>query len=253
MLLDAHAHVDVREFDSDRDLVLSRCDILVVNAGVDLATDLATLELARRYRNVVPAVGFHPEFIEKVDQELEQVRKLVELAPIISEVGLDYFWIKDEELRKKQKQVLEVFMELGQAQDKPLIIHSRGGLREILDLVSSYRVRFAIHGYEGSMRDASRIVELGGFLSFPPIIVRDKGRREIARVVHEDHILTETDSPFMGPDRSRNEPCNVRITVNTLAEIRKMGKDELEEKIMNNFRRLLGPHFSSLGANLTKR
>lgn len=253
MLLDAHAHIDVKEFDSDRDQVLSRCEILIVNAGVDLTTNLTTLELSKRYRNVIPAIGFHPEFIERVEQELEQIKALVNIAPIISEVGLDYFWIKDETLRKKQREVLEIFMQLGQAQNKPLIIHSRGGLREILDLVPSYGVRFAIHGYEGSVRDALRIVELGGFVSFPPIIVRDKGRREIAKHVHEDHILTETDSPFMGPDKSRNEPCNVRITIETLTEIRKAKREEIEEKIMNNFRRLLGPHFSSLGANLTNR
>ncbi len=103
MLIDAHAHVDVREFDKDRDEVLSRCEILVVNAGVDLATNLASLDLANRYGNVIPAVGFHPEFIEKADKEINSIIPLLEKAPLISEVGLDYFWIKDEKLRKKTK------------------------------------------------------------------------------------------------------------------------------------------------------
>ncbi len=121
-------------------------------------------------------------------------------------------------------------MELGERQNKALIIHSRGGLKEILDMVSRFHVRFAIHGYEGSIKDALKIADMGGFISFPPIIVRDKGRAEIAKTVHEDSILTETDSPFMGPDRSRNEPCNVRLTIGKLSELRKTNSEEIEKK-----------------------
>ncbi|MEM4077345.1 MAG: TatD family hydrolase, partial [Metallosphaera sp.] len=89
MLIDVHAHIDVKEFDRDRDAILSDCDIIVVNAGVDLNTDLESVRLSRRYNNVIPAVGFHPEFIEKVDSEIENVLRLIDDVPIISEVGLD--------------------------------------------------------------------------------------------------------------------------------------------------------------------
>ncbi|MEL9969540.1 MAG: TatD family hydrolase [Metallosphaera sp.] len=253
MLIDVHAHIDVKEFDRDRDAILSDCDIIVVNAGVDLNTDLESVRLSRRYNNVIPAVGFHPEFIEKVDSEIENVLRLIDDVPIISEVGLDYFWIKDETLRRRQREVLAKFMSLAETQGKPLVIHSRGGLREIIDMVSSYKTRFAIHGYEGSVRDALEIVDLGGFLSFPPIILRDKGRLNVVSNLPEDSILTETDSPFMGPDRTRNVPCNVNLTLRKIAEVKRIEKEELEKKIESNFKRLLGPYSSLVGANLTKR
>ncbi|QKQ99647.1 TatD family hydrolase [Metallosphaera tengchongensis] len=252
MLIDSHAHVDVKDFDPDRDLVLSKCQITVVNAGVDLKSNLLSIEMSKVYRNVIPAVGLHPEYVERADQELEETLRLIDLVPLISEVGLDFFWIKEEPLRAKQIQVLNRFMEVGEKQGKALIIHSRGGLKKIMEMVSSYKVRFAIHAFEGSVKDAKRIEEMGGFISVPPILVRDKGRMEVVRNVSEDSLLTETDSPFMGPDRTRNEPCNVKITLQRISEIKGINLIELEEKIENNFRRLLGP-YSFSGANLTNR
>jgi len=253
MLVDVHAHLDVEEFDKDREEVLRKCRIVVVNAGVDLKSSMASLNMARSYPNVVPAVGLHPEFVEKADLELEKVLELIKDAPIISEVGLDFYWIKEEKLRKKQVEMLGRFMEEGERQRKALVIHSRGGLRDILEMVTSYKVKFVIHAYEGSIKDAIRVHELGGFVSIPPIIVRDKVRRTVAEKIPLESILTETDSPFMGPDRYRNEPCNVAITLMELAKLRKQDVREIEEKIQDNFKGIMEPYFSLSGANLTNK
>ncbi|AAK40412.1 TatD family deoxyribonuclease [Saccharolobus solfataricus] len=236
MLVDSHAHIDVKEFDMDREFVINECQILIVNAGVDFQSNLHTLELAKKYKNIIPAIGFHPEFVKDKVNEIDKCLELTRYGKIISEVGLDYFWIKDEDLRKKQIEVLEKFLQIAEKENKPVIIHIRGGMKDFLEIINSYRIRFVIHSFEGSVKIANKVIEYGGLISIPPIIVRDKVRQKVAKEIPLDFILTETDSPFMGPEKmSRNKPCNVKIVVKQISLLKRIEEIEIEEKIYKNF------------------
>ncbi|MCY0873632.1 TatD family deoxyribonuclease [Acidianus infernus] len=240
MLIDIHAHLNSDELKDKIDEILSKCSIKIINAGVDLDSDIETLELARKYKDIIyPAIGFHPEYIEKAEKEVDKILPLIDKAIAISEVGLDYYWIKDEKLRKKEIEVLSAFLEIGEKSRKPVILHIRGGMNDFLQLVSSYKLTFIIHAFEGSIKIARKILDLGGYLSFPPIIVRDKLRRQIAKEVPIDRLFTETDSPFLGPEKGKmNEPCNVNITLDELSIIKGLSKDEIEKQIEKNFYRV---------------
>ena len=236
MLIDAHSHIDVKDFDNDREEVLKKCDIVVVNAGVDLESNLKSLELEKKYSNVIAAIGFHPEFIKDKIDEVDKCLELTKKARIISEIGLDYFWVKEEESRKKQKEILSKFLEIAEKDRKPALIHLRGGFSDLISIISSYKVKFAIHAFEGSIKNANKVIDLGGLISIPPILVRDKNRQEVVKNIDIQYLLTETDSPFMGPEKmKRNEPCNVRFTIEKIAELKKMQEEEVEEVILNNF------------------
>ncbi|MCY0882237.1 MAG: TatD family hydrolase [Acidianus infernus] len=240
MLIDIHAHLNSDELKDKIDEILSKCSIKIINAGVDLDSDIETLELARKYKDIIyPAIGFHPEYIEKAEKEVDKILPLIDKAIAISEVGLDYYWIKDEKLRKKEIEVLSAFLEIGEKSRKPVILHIRGGMNDFLQLISSYKLTFIIHAFEGSIKIARKILDLGGYLSFPPIIVRDKLRRQIAKEVPIDRLFTETDSPFLGPEKGKmNEPCNVNITLDELSIIKGLSKDEIEKQIEKNFYRV---------------
>jgi Mg-dependent DNase len=235
MLYDIHAHLETPQFDGDRDKVLSKCPIVVVNAGVDYDSNLQALRLSSIYPNVIPAAGFHPEYVGSKLSQLEDCLSLTERVRIISEVGLDYFWVKDQEGRKTEVNVFTKFLELAERTGKPMIVHVRGGIGEALSIISSYKVRFALHAFEGGIKYALKAVDMGGYISVPPILVRDRSRQEVVKSIPLDSILTETDSPFLGPTRdSRNEPCNVSLTLAKLTEILKLRVDEIEASIERN-------------------
>ncbi|MCY0859045.1 MAG: TatD family hydrolase [Sulfolobaceae archaeon] len=240
MLVDCHAHIDTDDFDNDRDEVVKKCNIIIVNAGVDYNSSLKSIDLANKYTNVIPAVGLHPEFIGEKEKELPLILELISKVKIISEVGLDYYWIKDSSLRKRQIEVLQKFFEIGEKEGKPLIVHIRGGMKDLLQLISSYKLKLVVHAFEGSVKDAKRIIDYGGYISIPPIVVRDKQRQEIVKNVELSNLLTETDSPFMGAKKGeRNEPCNVRLAIQKIAELKGLSEEEVENVIYNNFMRLL--------------
>jgi len=242
MYIDVHAHIDSKEFDQDRDAIVNECEITIVNAGVDLESNLKSLELEKKYKNVIAAVGFHPEFIKDKENEIEKCLELTNNAKIISEIGLDYYWIKDSELRKNQIKILSLFLEKAEKHRKTSIIHVRGGINDLLTLLPSYKVRFVIHAYEGSIRDAKRILDLGGLISVPPVLIRDKYRQEIVREIDLDYLMTETDSPFLGPERYvRNKPCNVSLTIKKISELKKIEEKEVIQRIRKNFREKILP------------
>ncbi len=240
MLVDCHAHIDTDDFEKDRDEVVKKCNIIIVNAGVDYNSSLKSMDLASKYTNVIPAVGLHPEFIREKEKELPLILELISKVKIISEVGLDYYWVKDDSLRKKQIEVLQKFFEIGEKEGKPLIVHVRGGMKDLLQIIPSYKLKLVVHAFEGSVKDAKRIIDYGGYISIPPIVVRDKQRQEIAKNVELSNLLTETDSPFMGAKKGeRNEPCNVKLAVQKIAELKGISTEEVENAIYNNFIRLL--------------
>ena len=240
MYIDSHAHIDTKEFDNDRDYIVNECEILIVNAGVDLESNMKSLELEKKYKNVIAAVGFHPEFIKDKSEQVEKCLELVDKVKIVSEIGLDYFWIKDQELRRKQIQILSLFLDKAEKQRKPAIIHIRGGMNDFLNLITSYKIKFVIHAFEGSVKIANKIIELGGMISIPPVLVRDKQRQEVVKNIDLDYILTETDSPFLGPEKmTRNKPCNVIYTVKKISELKGVEEIEVMKKIESNFKKLI--------------
>ena len=137
MLIDSHSHIDMEDFDQNRDIIVNECNIIIVNAGVDLKSNLKTIELSKKYKNIIPAIGFHPEFVKDKLNEVDECLALTRYAKIISEVGLDYFWIKETEYRKLQIQILQKFLEKAERESKPVILHVRGGMKDLLEIIKS--------------------------------------------------------------------------------------------------------------------
>ena len=240
MYVDSHAHIDTKEFDNDRDYIVNECEIIIVNAGIDIESNIKSLTLEKKYKNVIAAVGFHPEFVKDHLQQVEKCLELVDKAKIVSEIGLDYFWIKEQELRRKQIEILSLFLNKAEKQRKPAIIHVRGGMNDFLNMISSYKVKFVIHAFEGNVKTANKVIELGGMISIPPVLVRDKQRQEVVKNIDLDYILTETDSPFLGPEKmSRNKPCNVVYTIRKISELKGVDEKEVIKKIEDNFKKLI--------------
>ncbi|MDT7875493.1 MAG: TatD family hydrolase [Sulfolobaceae archaeon] len=240
MYVDSHAHIDTKEFDNDRDYIVNECEIIIVNAGIDIESNIKSLTLEKKYKNVIAAVGFHPEFVKDHLEQVEKCLELVDKAKIVSEIGLDYFWIKEQELRRKQIEILSLFLNKAEKQRKPAIIHVRGGINDFLNMIGSYKVKFVIHAFEGNVKTANKVIELGGMISIPPVLVRDKQRQEVVKNIDLDYILTETDSPFLGPEKmSRNKPCNVVYTIRKISELKGVDEKEVIKKIEDNFKKLI--------------
>ncbi len=218
--------------------------------GYDLASSLAAIELAR-LTAVDASAGIHPHVAAGADQEAwAQIRELAALPEVVAvgETGLDYdrgFSPRDAQLANLRHH-LALALETG----KPVILHcrSRPGERDAQDdllreINDAGRPPALLHSFSGPVDYAERALEMGLAISFSGLSFRkgEEATAEVARLVPDERLLVETDSPYLSPpgaDRRRNEPRWVAITVRWLAEQRAVDPNALGELLVANYDRL---------------
>lgn len=252
MLFDTHAHYDDERFDGDRDELLSSMPEnnvgLILNPGCDLASSRKAVSFANRYPFVYAAVGLHPENIEEGWQEaLTEIGQLAQTEPrvrAIGEIGLDYYWEKDERARARQQAVFARQMELARALSLPVIVHDRDAHADSMEITRRYPdVRGVYHCFAGSVEMARELLKMGYYLSFTGVITFKNARRaiEVIREAPIERLMVETDSPYMAPEPyrgRRNSSLYVYRMAETIALIKGMAVDEVERITTENGRRL---------------
>lgn len=249
-LFDTHAHYDARQFDPDRDQMLAALPghgvELVVNPGCDLASSRRAVELARCYPFVYAAVGIHPEECGDWEEaQLDELRLLAALPRVVAvgEIGLDYYW-EENPPRELQRRVFRAQMALARELGLPVIVHDREAHGDSMAIVREFpEVRGVFHCFSGSAEMARELVGLGWMISFTGVLTYKNARKavEAAQAVPLDHIMIETDSPYMAPiphRGERNHSGYVCHVCERLAELKGITADECSTITQGNGRRL---------------
>lgn len=253
MLFDTHAHFDSRQFNEDRDVLLSSLPAqgvsLIVNPGCDIPSSRMAVELAEKYPFVYAAVGFHPEELENVElADLDRIRDLAvhEKVVAIGEIGLDYYWVKDEEGRKKEQEFFRAQLTMAKELNLPVIVHDREAHGDTLAIVKEFPdVKGVFHCYSGSVEMAQELVKMGWMISFTGVLTYHNARKavEAAEAIPIEQLMIETDSPYMAPvphRGKRNHSGYVLHVCEKLAEIKGISVDECAKITLENGCRFFG-------------
>lgn len=245
-VVDTHTHLCDPLFDRDRDDVIERARNAGVSAIVVVSETLSdvhrNLDLASRYPNLWPAGGLYPTHLDlaEVAKITALMRKERDRFRAVGEVGLDYWAVKQDSERERQREIFHEFINLSIELDLPLNIHSRSAGRVAIDLLLKRGARrVQMHAFDGKASSALPAVEAGYFFSMPPSIIRSAQKRKLVERLPLSCLLVETDSPVLGPDPgARNEPSNVMISVEAISEIKKVSKEAVMETVLDNTNRL---------------
>lgn len=257
MLVDVHAHLNHPRFD-DVEEVIERCrknKVTVINNGLNPTTNRSCLELAKKYPDVVKAaLGVYPldglnipdpdvvgitRKMEKIDldDEIKFIEKNKKNIVAIGEVGMDYKFVKET---KKQAENLMKFAKLAEKLNIPIIVHSRGAEKDVVELLETTKLKKIImHFFSGNQKLVKRIEDNGWYFSLPTVIDRAQQFQLIAEKVNINQLFTETDAPYAPPrGEDRSEPSFVRNSIKVIAKIKKLDEDEVEKNIFMNFQKL---------------
>jgi TatD DNase family protein len=248
LLVDTHAHLCDPCFDADRAEVLQRAYRRGVAAVVAVSEDLAdarkTIELGRRHSMLRPAAGLYPTRLDLAATEriCNFIRRHRRCLAAIGEVGLDFWKVQNESQRAIQRNIFREFIKLSREQDLPLNVHSRSaGKHAVRMLLNGDAVRVQMHAFDGKASAALPAVEAGYFFSIPPSVIRSRQKQKLVHRLPLQQILVETDSPVLGPDpRTRNEPANLLVALQKIAEIKEMPLDVVATAMAANTARLYG-------------
>ncbi|MGA7931400.1 MAG: TatD family hydrolase [Candidatus Sulfotelmatobacter sp.] len=257
MFIDSHAHLDGRQFDSDREQVIARAReagvqaIVAVGNGDGPAQVDCGIRLAEKYDFVYATLGIHPHEARLADEAAYQnMARLARHPKVIAwgEIGLDYYY--DHSPRDMQREVFTRQMELAGAAKLPIVIHCRpseasdNAWEDCLTLMRSQWAAKGLggilHCFTGNWPQARRALEMGFMISFAGNLTFPKSQqiRDAALEVPLDRMLIETDSPYLAPvphRGKRNEPAFVKDTARKLGALRGLTAEEVGQQTTRNF------------------
>ncbi len=251
MIFDTHAHYDDVQFDEDREQLLGSMGEngvgTIVNVGSTLTSNQMVCRLAEKYPYVYGAVGVHPTETEQLDEEnFKWLSKLLEKDKIVAlgEIGLDYHYDRPEP--QIQKLWFERQMELARQKNKPVIIHSRDGAKDTLDMMKALQAQEiggVIHCFSYSVEMAREFLKMGYFLGIGGVITFPNGKklREVVKYMPVEQLVLETDCPYLSPSPlrgERNSSLNLPYIIEQIAEIKNISPEDVEAITEENARRL---------------
>jgi len=254
MFVDSHCHLEMEVFDADRDTVIARSLdeglVYILTVGTEARYFGKVLELVEKYPSLYGAIGIHPHNSTDLDEDLiQKIVSSLKHGKIVAcgEIGLDFF--RDYSPREAQTSAFRRQIELAKEAQVPVIIHSRAAKEDtliILEEMGDDLWNGVIHCYSYDVSTARRLLDMGFYISIPGTLTYKKNgdQADVVRFVPVDRLLAETDAPFLTPNPfrgKRNEPCQVKLTISRMAEIKKMDVQELASVMCRNFVNLFLP------------
>lgn len=251
MLIDSHAHLEMKEFESDRRAVIERAARAgvecIVTVGTNLALSRKALSIARQYDHVYATVGVHPHDVSRAgDKTFDDLKDLARDPKVVAygEIGLDYF--RNLSPRETQKEMFGKQLALAAELKLPVIIHDRDAHEDTLAMVKASGVRCGVfHCFSGDWAMARHCIDLGFYISVPGVVTYDKSKvlHDVVRQAPLDSMLLETDCPYLTPEPhrgKRNEPYYIIHTAGKVAEIKGIPWEEVAHATACNTRKLFG-------------
>lgn len=253
MLFDTHAHLNALQYSEDVEEVIQRArdegvsNIVVV--GFDRPTISRAIELAEQYDFIYAAVGWHPvDAIDMTDDDLHMLETLASHPKVVAlgEMGLDYYW--DKSPKDVQKDVFRKQIRLAKKVKLPIIIHNREATADILEILQEERAQEVggiMHCFTGSLEVAKQCIAMNFYISFggPVTFKNAKKPKEVAKEIPLEHLLIETDCPYLTPHPfrgKRNEPSYVKYVAEAIAELKGVSFEEVASKTCENAKKLFG-------------
>ncbi|MBQ6462039.1 MAG: TatD family hydrolase [Pseudobutyrivibrio sp.] len=250
MIFETHAHYDDEKFDPDRVELLSH--LLrennigkIVNVGATFKGCKESIALAEKYDDVYAAIGIHPEEIDEINDEvIEWLRQNSSNPKVVAigEIGLDYYWVKEEEQRAKQRLWFNKQMDLAKKLEMPVIIHSRDAAEDTLNTIKLYNnshVKGIVHCYSYSKEIAMEYVKMGWYIGVGGVVTFKNAKKlvETVEAIPLESIVLETDCPYMAPvphRGERNSSIFLSHVAEKIAEIKNISVAEVENVTYQN-------------------
>jgi len=239
MLIDTHCHLNNNDYENLKE-VITNMEGIMIASGCDDNTNKEVLNLVEQYPNVYGTLGIHPSEIDSItSKSFEFIENNINNSKIVAigEIGLDYYWVKDN--KEKQKEILIKQLDLAQKYNKPVVIHIRDSVQDAYDILKQYKLKGTIHCFSSSLEMAKEFIKLGYKIGVGGVITFKNSVKlqEIVKELELKDILIETDSPYLTPEPyrgKRNKPEFVYHVAKKIAQLKNVDVEEVIEKTGTN-------------------
>ena len=251
-MIDSHCHINDKAFINREQEYIENAnkvgvDIFLV-VGCDLEMSIKAVEAASKYKGCYAAVGIHPsdsKFAKEGD--LDEIEKLLNNNKVIAigEIGLDYYWDKEESVKQHQKEYFIKQIDLANRYNLPISIHCRDAYEDCLNILKAHPVKCGgvMHCYGGSKEMMPEFIKLGFYIGIGGTVTFKNAVKikEVAASVPSDRYLLETDAPYLAPTPHRgeeNQSMYIPLIRDQIAQLRNVDPKQVELETNNNFKTL---------------
>lgn len=242
MFIDTHCHLSVEDYE-DIDLVIKEnieagvSKIIV--SGCEEKTIVEAIELSKKYDCVYVTIGYHPDQVDNVNDELlDKLKEQLNNPKVvgIGEIGLDYYWVKDN--KDKQIELFEKQLKIAEELNMPVVIHSREATQDTIDTLKKYKVIGDIHCFSGSIEVAKIYISMGYKLGIGGVVTfKNSNLYKVVEEVGVENIILETDAPYLTPVPFRgkkNSSKYIPYVAKKIGEILDISVEEVGEITSKN-------------------
>lgn len=266
---DTHCHLDFDRFEKDRKQVLQRAWdaglVWILNPGIDLKTSNSAIALAKQFPGKInAAVGIHPNYGKPWSADLLEKLQEISLKPevvAIGEIGLDYY--REHTPHEQQRKMLQAQLSLAEERSLPVVIHNRESTKDLLGILRTWVEGLkgsnnplanhpgVLHSYSGDLETAESAIEMNFYIgiSGPVTFNNAPDRKTITSALPLDHLLLETDAPFLAPHPNRgkrNEPAYIPLIAEEIARLHNTRLEVVAETTCTNAMNLFKPNLNAL-------
>lgn len=240
MYIDTHVHLNADQYENDVDEVIARAleasvEKMVV-IGFDRKTIVRAMELTEQYPFIYAVVGWHPvDAIDCTEEDLKWIESLAQHPKVvgIGEIGLDYYW--DKSPKETQQELFRKQIRLAQKVDLPIVIHNRDATADVVRILKEEEAEKTggiMHCFGGSVETAKECIALNFMISLggPVTFKNARTPKEVATEIALDHLLIETDAPYLAPHPyrgKRNEPALVTLVAEEIARLKGLSVEKV--------------------------
>jgi len=247
-MIDTHTHLNDKKFLGQEKEVIERAHEAgvagLINFGDTMESSGRAVELSREFEGVYAGVGIHPEEafpMTSADDDRLAAWTQEKGVVAIGEIGLDYYWEKDQDKRLLQQEIFIRQLDLARQLHLPVCIHDRDAHGDTMAILKKEGrgLRGVLHCFSGSLEMAQEVLKLDWFLGVDgPLTYKNAAKLpEIVQVVPLERLLVETDAPYLAPVPMRgkqNEPAYVRYVAEKVAELKGISLEEVAQKTTEN-------------------
>lgn len=236
MFIDTHLHIG-DSFGIEPDIFVGNAldnNVSILIASFCEKDDIMLFtKYVDKYKFLYATIGYHPEVANRVvEKDLDLLENLVKnnkKVVAIGEIGLDYYWNKDN--KDIQIELFRKQLELAENLDVPVIIHTRDSIGECYDILKQYKVRGIIHCFSGSLEMAKKFINLGFYLGIGGVVTfKNSKLYAVIEKIPLENIVLETDSPYLSPEPVRgkiNQSSNIPYIAKKIADIKECTLEEV--------------------------
>ena len=248
---DSHSHYNDEKFDEDREQILEEIYkagvTKVIVAGYDINSSKKAVDLSKKYKYIYAICGISPNDIaeteNEIEQQIEQIQKIAQSTKVvgIGEIGLDYYWNKEN--KELQKKAFINQIKLADKMDLPIIIHSREAVMDTIQILkeNTPKRKGVFHCCPLNIELVKEGLKLGFYISLagPITFKNSKNADEVIKMIPLEKMLIETDSPYLAPEPNRgtrNDSRNLKYLVEKIAQVKQREPEEIARITYNNWK-----------------